>query len=184
MQHGKDVPLGVRIDSSIAHFSRRTLYWLIMALLFTAGLASFAMIPFAVFEYGDGLHDISTHEWFFLALIALLLWRYWIHCSHFNVTVWTRLSRIFLFMGGFLFIEIAFYIASVIGSLNTGLSYDQALSDADVNFWGEVFSWVGVCLVLYLASPPDVRCDQTSEDEIPVIHAEASSTESQSKEQF
>jgi len=184
MQHDTDVPLGVRIDSSIAHFSRTTLYWLSMALLFIAGLASFAMIPFAVFEYGEGLHDVSAHEWFFLVLIALLLWRYWIHCSHFNATFWTRISRIFLFMGGFLFIEIAFYIASVIGGLNAGLSYDQALSNADTNFWGEIFSWVGVCLVLYLASPSEMGQDQTDEDEIPVVHAEASTTGSQSKEQF
>lgn len=184
MQHDTDVPLGVRIDSSIAHFSRATLCWLGIALLFMAGLASFAMIPLAVFEYGEGLHDVSTHEWFFLALIALLLWRYWIHCSHFNATVWTRISRILLFMGGFLFIEIAFYVASVIGNLNAGLSYDQALSNADTNFLGEIFSWVGVCLALYLASPSEVEQDQTDEDEIPVVHAEASTSGSQSKEQF
>lgn len=184
MQHGKDVPLGIRIDSSIAHFSRRTLYWLSVALLFSAGLASFAMIPFAIFEYGEGLHDISTLEWLFLALTALLLWRYWIHCSHFNATVWTRLSRIFLFMGGFLFIEISVYIASIIWGLNAGLTYNHALINADTNFWGEIFSWAGICVVLYLASPSDVRHDQTNEVEIPVVHADATATDSHSKEQF
>lgn len=184
MQHDTDVPLGVRIDSSIAHFSRTTLYWLSIALLFIAGLASFAMIPFAVFEYGEGMHDVSTHEWLFLALTALLLWRYWIHCSHFNATVWTRLTRIFLFMGGFLFIEISFYFASVIWGLNAGLGYDQALINADTEFWGEVFSWVGICLALYLASPSDVRHEQNNEDEIPVVHAEAAATGSPSKEHF
>lgn len=184
MQHDTDVPLGVRIDSSIAHFSRATLCWLGIAVLFMAGLARLTIIPFSVFEYSDGLHDVSTHEWFFLILTALLLWRYWIHCSYFSATVWTRLTRVFLFIGGFFFIEIAFYFTSVIGGLDANLSFDQALTNADANFWLEVFSWVGLCLVLYLASPSGVRQGQNNEDEIPVVHAEASATGSHSKEQF
>jgi len=98
MKDYRDVPLGVRIDASIARFTRKAFYWLSFAILLIAGLANFAMIPLSVFEYGEGLYDISMHEWLFIALIALLLWRYWVYCSKFTVAVTTRITRILLFL--------------------------------------------------------------------------------------
>jgi len=187
MQDHKDVPLGIRIDSMVAHFLRQILYWLGLSLLVLAGVAVFALLPLSVFEYREGLYDISLHEWLFLALTALLLWRYSIHCSRFDIPWATRISRVLVFCGGLAVIHIVVILTSALMLVSTGKDLHSALNNPELNYLLEIIFWFGLTFTLYLASPPSPRVlkgTDASVEDIPVVQAEDVPSQNHNKEQI
>lgn len=67
--------------------------------LWLLGLLTLASLPWIIFEYGDGLADISPLEWSFMPVLALLLWRHIRYCQHFAIGFWRGLSRLLVAQG-------------------------------------------------------------------------------------
>lgn len=67
--------------------------------IWLSGLALIVWLPFIVFEYGDGLVDLSSLEWIFMILMGLLIWRHVRYCKHFGTGFWRGLSRLLICQG-------------------------------------------------------------------------------------
>ena len=90
--------LDVCLTKGLCALSRgliKTLIWLLGIGLLIAQFSE-------IFEYGEGLADISWGEWGFMLVFALLLWRHRVYCRHFGWGFWRGLSRLLVFQGSFL----------------------------------------------------------------------------------
>lgn len=61
--------------------------------LWLLGLAGFAYYFSLIFEYGEGLADISLHEWGFMLLLLALTWRHIHYSRRFGYGFWRGLAR-------------------------------------------------------------------------------------------
>lgn len=67
--------------------------------LWLLGLLTLASLPWLIFEYEEGLADLSLLEWGFMPLLALLLWRHIHYCQHFSTGIWRGMNRVLMFQG-------------------------------------------------------------------------------------
>lgn len=67
--------------------------------LWLGGLLNLIALPATVFEYREGLADLSWHEWLAMLLLTLLLSRHIRYCRYFSVGFWRGLSRLLMFQG-------------------------------------------------------------------------------------
>ena len=130
--------------------------------LWLLGVMSLVLLPGVVFEYGEGLADISLLEWGFMLLLGLLLWRHLHFCKHFRVGIWRGLSRLLVFQGAMnalAYFLVGFYaiwlvqgedIQEYISSLRRGVPVNK--------FFG--FLWT--LLTLYLAAPTATAAEALS----------------------
>jgi len=170
----------------IARFLRKSLYWFWSALIFAFSGVFFALFQLTIFEYGEGLHDISLHEWLFLALSALLFWRYCIHCSNFRIPWGTRISRILMFLGGLALLDVLVFMALVLSGVFAGEDLHSVLAEPKLIYISDGIFWLGTLLTLYLASPcPGIEiAKQLPSDNIPVVQSEDVPLQSYDKEQI
>ena len=184
MQYEKNIPLAVKIDLFVSYFLRKIVYWIFMLVLFVSGLACISLLSICVFEYGDGIYDISMHEWIFLGLISVFIWRGWAYSSRFNISIRYRLIRVFLFLGRFFVFFNIVWMGGIIFLMLVGKEFHSILSDPGVSVFFEIFLWCGVCFTLYLASPGLCTSDDRGlgKDQIPVVHSENLSSEDKVKE--
>lgn len=88
----------------------KSLCWLLRSLktgcLWLFGLLVLVPLPWILFEYGEGLADISLLEWGFMPLLFLLLWRHVHYCRHFSTGVWRGLSRLLIYQGLMIAVEL------------------------------------------------------------------------------
>lgn len=75
------------------------LVWLKKLGLWLLGLIIMSASFWIIFEYDEGLADISWHEWGFLLLLPLMLWRHVRYCQHFSIGFWRGLSRLLIAQG-------------------------------------------------------------------------------------
>lgn len=67
--------------------------------LWLLGLLTLALLPGLIFEYNDGLADLSLLEWSVIPVMALLLWRHIRYCRHFAMGFWRGLNRLLIAQG-------------------------------------------------------------------------------------
>jgi hypothetical protein len=121
--------------------------------LWLLGLLTLAGLPLMIFEYGEGLADLSLLEWGVMPLLALLLWRHIHYCQHFTTGTWRGLSRLLMFQG----------VMSVLGMIIIGLFtfvmaqtediqrlYQYLLQDDPIS---KIVTFGSVLLAVYLAAP-------------------------------
>lgn len=121
--------------------------------LWLLGLLTLAGLPLIIFEYGEGLADLSLLEWGVMPLLALLLWRHIHYCQHFTTGTWRGLSRLLMFQG----------VMSVLGMIIIGLFtfvmaqtediqrlYQYLLQDDPIS---KIVTFGSVLLAVYLAAP-------------------------------
>lgn len=95
----RELALVGKLDNGLAKGLCLLLRGLKTGSLWLIGLSMFASLPWMIFEYGEGLADLSPLEWMFIPLLALLLWRHVRYCQHFATGVWSGLSRLLIFQG-------------------------------------------------------------------------------------
>lgn len=88
-----------RIDNGLSKGLCLILRALKTGFIWLSGLAMIIWLPLIIFEYGDGLADLSSIEWIFMILIGLLIWRHVRYCKHFRSGFWRGLSRLLMCQG-------------------------------------------------------------------------------------
>jgi hypothetical protein len=107
----RELSLAGKLDNGLTKGLCLLLGWLKTASLWWLGLLTLASLPLLIFEYGEGLADISLMEWGFMPLLALLIWRHIRYCQHFTTGIWRGLNRLLICQG----------IMSALGLLLIGL---------------------------------------------------------------
>lgn len=142
-----------KLDAGLTKGLCLVLGWLINASIWLVGLWMLIDQQSQIFEYGEGLADVSWHEWGFMLLFVLLLWRHVRYCRHFATGFWRGLSRVLTFQG-----RLGCVVLALIGSV-TGLDLDVItqlqgeLMDTAFDPFIEISAYGLVLLVLYLAAP-------------------------------
>jgi hypothetical protein len=98
MQH-PELSLAGKLDSGLTKGLCSILGGLKTGGLWLLGLLTLVSLPWVIFEYGEGLAELSLLEWSFMPLLALLFWRYIRYCRHFTMGFWRGLSRLLIAQG-------------------------------------------------------------------------------------
>ena len=106
-----------------------------------------------IFEYSEGLADVSWHEWAFLLLMPLLLWRHISYCQYFSTGLWSGLSRLLIAQG---LLGVLFFFG--IGLLMAILVLGEYVDGSDLTFGQEnplvkLVEYGLILLAVYLAAP-------------------------------
>lgn len=142
-----------KLDNGLTKGLCLLLGWLKTASLWWLGLLTLASLPLLIFEYGEGLADLSLLEWAFMPLLALLLWRHVRYCQHFTTGIWRGLNRLLICQGimsalGLLLVGLLTAVMMQTDHLQELLSY--LTQDDPIN---KLVSFSSVLLAAYLAAP-------------------------------
>lgn len=80
-------------DTGLVRGACGLLGWLKHLALWLLGLTGLAGCFGLIFEYGEGLADISLHEWGFMFLLLALTWRHVHYSRRFGYGIWRGLAR-------------------------------------------------------------------------------------------
>lgn len=97
--HTTKLSLAGKLDSGLNKGLCVLLRWLRTGMLWLMGLLTLASLKWIVFEYDEGLADLSLVEGGFILLFALLVWRHIQYCKYFITGFWRGLSRLLIFLG-------------------------------------------------------------------------------------
>lgn len=166
-----ELSLAGKLDTGLTRTLCALLGWLKTASLWLTGFLTLAVMPWMIFEYGEGLSDLSPLEWGFMPLLALLLWRHIRYCRHFSSGFWHGLNRILIFQGVMSVFTLAL-IGAVIGALlftehlQSFLNYLQSQDPIS-----KLASFALLLLTVYLAAPTRAT-DSRSNVETPSARVE------------
>lgn len=152
MEH-RELSLISKLDNGLVKGLCIMLGWLKYLGLWLLGLVMLVASFLMIFEYGEGLADISWHEWGFLLLLSLLLWRHVSYCQYFSIGLWNGLSRL-LIAQGLLGVLLFFGIGLLMAILASGEYFDDSdLTFAQENPFVKLVKYGLTLLVVYLATP-------------------------------
>ena len=166
-----ELSLAGKLDTGLTKILCALLGGLKTASLWLTGFLTLAVMPWMIFEYGEGLSDLSPLEWGFMPLLALLLWRHIRYCRHFSSGFWHGLNRILIFQGVMSVLTLAL-IGAVVGALlftehlQSFLNYLQYQDPIS-----KLASFAFLLLTVYLAAPTRAT-DSRSTVETPSAHVE------------
>jgi hypothetical protein len=153
LMQSSELSLAGKLDNGLTKGLCLLLRGLKTGSLWLLGLLTLAGLPWIIFEYSEGLADISPLEWGFMPLLALLLWRHSHYCQHFTTGIWRGLSRLLMFQGvmsilGLVIIGLLTFVMAQTGDLQGLLRY--LLQDDPIS---KFVSFGSVLLAVYLAAP-------------------------------
>lgn len=163
MQDTPKLSLLAQADVGLNHAAGYLLGGLKHLALWLLGLIATLYYSQLVFEYGEGLADVSLHEWAFMLLALLLAWRHCRYARHFGYGFWRGLARGLtaqgiLFSAGMTALGL---LVLLIWGVAQGPDYQatvDALDDGDMAFKAyEVFGQILALLALYLGAPTRPR---------------------------
>lgn len=148
------------LDNGLSKWTVRLLEILARTFLWLAGLALLLWLPFGLFEYSEGLADLSRAEWAFMALLLLLLRRHDRYCRHFATGFWRGISRLLISQGLAVVVLLAALGACLI-ALGWSWTLDpdkSSLADQlEVLFYSagllDIVFYAAMLLATYLAAP-------------------------------
>lgn len=151
-----------KLDIGLSNSLYLLFAWLINALIWLLGLLMLSGQLARIFEYGEGLADVSWHEWAFMLLFGLLLWRHIRYCQHVATGFWRGLSRLLTVQG-----RLGCVLLTVLGFAIAVEQVQGGSADLVSTAVDPVFELVGLGLALmavYLAAPlvPTARSQQPS----------------------
>lgn len=128
--------------------------------LWLTGLTALIASTCIMFEYGEGLADISQFEWAFMMLVALLAWRHCHYARQFGYGFWLGLARVLTAQGMALITQftllgvMALLMLWVMSLPTEWLATADAMNDDDMAFKTyEIMGQAMVLLALYLGAP-------------------------------
>lgn len=146
-----ELSLAGKLDNNLTKGLCLLLGWLINASIWLLGLSSVAGQASQIFEYGEGLADVSWDEWSFMLLVILLLWRHTRYCRHFANGFWRGLNRLLSFQGRLLCVWLSIFGFAIGFEQQLGTPVDLLSTVAAPVAELTVFGFV--LLALYLAAP-------------------------------
>ena len=161
MPHPNPLSLAGRLDNGASRLICTLLSGLKKTLLWLCGLLVLALLPFIIFEYGEGLADMSVLEWGFLLLLSLLTWRHVNYCKHFSTGLWQGVSRLLIVQGLLFTIELMIIGLAAIFLWQTEYEYllqhylriDDPIS--------KLVTYFTILIALYLSAPTAARTTKT-----------------------
>lgn len=152
MEH-RELSLISKLDNGLTKGLCIILRWIKNFSLWLLGAVLLQRSIKMVFEYDEGLADISWHEWGFFLLMALLLWRHIHYCNHFSTSYWRGLSRLLIAQGilgvlFFFFMGLLLVLLSLNGDLG---NFSFALFRDTPT--AKVVHYSFILLTVYLAAP-------------------------------
>ncbi|PHR17748.1 MAG: hypothetical protein COA41_11570 [Sphingopyxis sp.] len=128
--------------------------------LWLTGLMVLIGLPLIIFEYGEGLADLSLVEWIFIPLMFLLLWRHMHYCKHFGTGIWRGFSRLMLCVGMLLVVQLAFIgIVAGLLAVTDDAEMTERGTEAFIKFLAledplsEILNYGLLLITIYLAAP-------------------------------
>lgn len=125
--------------------------WFINALIWLLGLLALVGQAMQIFEYGEGLADLSWHECGFMLFFALLLRRHVHYCRYFAAGFWSGVNRLLTFQGRLVCLGLSIFGFAIGLEQELGTSVDLLSTVADPVT--ELAAFGFVLLALYLAAP-------------------------------
>lgn len=152
MEH-RELSLISKLDNGLVKGLCIMLGWLKYLGLWLLGLVLLLASFSKIFEYSEGLADVSWHEWAFLLLMPLLLWRHISYCQYFSTGLWSGLSRLLIAQG---LLGVLFFFG--IGLLMAILVLGEYVDGSDLTFGQEnplvkLVEYGLILLAVYLAAP-------------------------------
>lgn len=152
MEH-RELSLISKLDNGLTKGLCIMLGWLKYLGLWLLGLVMLVASFLLIFEYGEGLADVSWHEWAFLLLMPLLLWRHVSYCQYFSIGLWNGLSRL-LIAQGLLGVLFFFGIGLLMAILVSGEYFDDSdLTSGQENPLVKLVEYGLILLAVYFAAP-------------------------------
>jgi hypothetical protein len=140
------------LDNGLTKVICHILLGLKNSILWLMGLVTFIALPFLIFEYNQGLADLSQLEWVFIPLLGLLLWRHIAYCKYHATGFGRGLSYLFKAQGVMVVVELV-----VIGTVATVLMGTKELQLLDIFMMEtpitKLITLFTVLLATYLAAP-------------------------------
>lgn len=148
-----ELSLAGKLDSGLTKGLCAILAGLKVGGLWLLGLLTLASLPWMIFEYGDGLADLSLLEWSLMPLLALLLWRHIRYCQHFAMGFWRGLSRLLIAQG--IMATVGMMLLGACAALLTKTEHPDELLRLLVQEdpLDKLLAFAMVLLALYLAIP-------------------------------
>lgn len=155
-----EISLAGKIDNGLTKGLCLLLDGLKTIFLWLSGLMLLIGLPLLIFEYGEGLADLSLAEWIFMPLMLLLLWRHVHYCKHFGTGFWRGFSRLMICLGMLLVVQLAFIgmVAGVLAVTDNAEMTERGL-EAFIMFLalddplGEILNYGLLLITTYLAAP-------------------------------
>lgn len=149
----RELPLVSKLDNGLTKGLCIMLGWLKYLGLWLLGLVLLLGSFSEIFEYSEGLADVSWHEWGFLLLMPLLLWRHISYCQYFSTGLWSGLSRLLIAQG---LLGVLFFFATglIVELLASGEHFDSAdLFFGQQSPFEKLVEYGLTLLAVYLAAP-------------------------------
>lgn len=160
MQPPVPISLLAKLDTGLNHAAGYLLRSLKPLALWLTGLIVLFTYIHMVFEYGEGLADISQFEWAFMLLAALLTWRHCHYARQFGYGFWRGLARGLAAQGMALIVELTLLgllILLTLWAISLPIEWRataNAIDDGDIAFKTyEIIGQAMVLLALYLGAP-------------------------------
>jgi hypothetical protein len=177
MRESPKLSLLAQADTGLVRAACYLLDGLKHLVLWLLGLLAIAGYFGLVFEYGEGLADVSLHEWAFMLLALLLTWRHCRYARHFDYGFWRGLGRWLSAPGILLAVVLAVAGLSAFSEVSTGFSAEVALAKE-----GEVALLFFALLTLYLGAPTRPRAAVQIDPVIDTVRQEPSIVSTPDKE--
>ncbi|MDD2162603.1 hypothetical protein N1078_18750 [Pseudomonas sp. MIL19] len=146
-----ELSLAGKLDTGLTKGLCLLLGWLIHIAIWLVGLLGLAGQAIQIFEYEEGLADVSWLEWSFMLLFALLLRRHVHYCRNFGAGFWSGVNRLLTFQGRLVCLGLGIFGFAVGFEQELGTSVDLLNTVADPVT--ELAAFGFVLLALYLAAP-------------------------------
>lgn len=152
MEH-RELSLISKLDNGLTKGLCIMLRWIKNFSLWLLGAVLLQRSIKMIFEYSEGLADVSWHEWAFLLLMPLLLWRHVSYCQYFSIGLWNGLSRLLIAQG--VLGALSYFIIGSLLSLVLASGHLESFlfSLAQENPIEKLVEYGLILLAIYLAAP-------------------------------
>lgn len=178
-----------QLDIGINHAAGYFLRGLKHLALWLTGLIALAVYSVMVFEYGEGLADISQFEWAFMTLALLLTWRHCHYTRQFGYGFWRGLARWLSAQGIALTVQVSLLgllILLMLWVMNQPMQWQataNAIDDDDMAFKTyEFIALVVALLAIYLSAPTRPRDATTAQPQQEAVRQEPTVSSTPDKE--
>ncbi len=165
-------------DTGLAHGLCGLLGGLKHLALWLLGLTGLAGCFDLIFEYGEGLADISLHEWGFMLLLLALTWRHVHYSRRFGYGFWRGLARWLGAQGIVLVVGLAVF--GLVVSLEAQATLSNELSYENKESVLSLLAFV--LLAVYLGAPTLPRQAANASPEAASVRREPSLSSNPDKE--
>ena len=142
------LPIRILLDTFMSRFIKFALRSFVALTLAAGGVLYVALFIIGLFEYGDGIHDLSVAEWLTIVAIFALGYRHNRYCKRFGYNLWDAMYKPVLAFGRLCLLVAIPLLCYFIIQQELGRPFGLIESSEM-----KIFSYLITLLTLYLATP-------------------------------